>query len=194
MKPLLATLSLFLLLVFPLSAHDWGDQMREISKSLARVETPTSICTAFSIHQSRGYLMTAIHCLGPLLMVNSKLAQPIALFEQLDVAVIEANVHLPALSMRSSMTRAGDMVGGAGFGYGLKEPIFRGGYVSHPQAQWGDSVVRWFVFDAPFVEGMSGGPVFDRQGRVITLIQRTDPKSGLGLSTLQFTREFWEKP
>ena len=96
------------------------------------------------------------------------------------------------------MLRKGEPTGTLGHGYGFIDTIFRAGYVSHPGIdpyRMGERG-QILIFDAAYVGGMSGGPVFTLDEMVVGIVQSTDDVSGFGLnmsSILHATSFYWQQ-
>jgi hypothetical protein len=97
-------------------------------------------------------------------------------------------------------------VAAIGYGGGFPEPIATFGYVSHPLFSFPDFVndpaspPGTIVF-GNFVPGMSGGPIIDKQNRVLSVVQQgghaAGPAQNLGYGIawellMTFTEKYWE--
>jgi S1-C subfamily serine protease len=208
MSRLLAVCALVFALWFPhAEAADWSN----VVKILARSTVPLTCsghnkagCTAFSIN-SAGYYMTAYHCLGSfegtgpdgLAMpeeptLDGKALNVVFANEELDIAIVRAEKGRPALRYRTEPLEVGDEVAGYGYGYGFAVPIFRSAIVSTFVRD--DKGIIWTFLDNSLVKGMSGGPIVDRQGRIVGINQSTDIWGGrtLSLSQIVAATQFWE--
>lgn len=202
------------------AASDWYDVARKIQPSLARVTFPvvlgtmtnvetgetrpwlgTGICTAFSINEKRGYYQTDFHCLPEFdylagLALDGTFAAVVYANEATDVAVIQSTIHKPALKAAKKIPGPGVGIATFGFAYGAEQPQFRAGYVAHNDFNLGSYGEHWLVFDQPFTGGMSGGPVFDHDGKVVGLVQLGDEYQGYAYPInllLQEVGAFWAR-
>ena len=164
-------------------------------------------CTGFSIDNKRDYFMTASHC------VNSDWAMegfmvdgvfPETLFDSgsdnddLDIAVLYVEgLDRPELRPRTKLIKVGMEVGM--FGFALEDGIyshFRAGNVSSIGTTE-DLEGLWIMVDQPGIGGMSGGPVVDTDGRLVTVVQRSDrTKHNLGRdigAIYRATEKYWRK-
>lgn len=217
----LSTLILSVLLLFPSidCARDWASTAAEVEHSVVllthreiivnpftgKSQRVQAICTGFSINEKQSYFFTAYHCLNEGTAADLKIdGVPARLLygnKTLDLAVITADLHKPALSYNRQLLRKGDQIATLGHGYGFTETLFRAGYVAHPSidlsTEFGAEYVgQWLVFDMPYIGGMSGGPVFGLDGRVVGVVQQADATSGYGLNMLTIldaTGFYWRK-
>lgn len=200
-------------------ARDWASTAAQVEKSVVllthrEIEVNpftgksvrvTSICTGFSINELQSYFFTAYHCLNEGttadLTIDGVPARLLFASKELDLAVITGNIHKPALRYNATPMRKGDQIATLGHGYGFNETLFRAGYVAHPSidlsTEFGpDYVGLWLVFSTTYIGGMSGGPVFGLDGRVVGVVQQGDEYSGYGLNMttiLDATGFYWRK-
>lgn len=215
----LLTVGLLFLLPSVDCARDWANTAAQVEKSVVLlthrevVENPftgkeqrtTFICTGFSINEAQAYFFTAYHCLNNGTAADLKIdGHPARLLyanKELDLAVITADLHKPALRYNNKPLRKGDEIATLGHGHGFNETLFRAGYVAHPSidlsTEFGpDYVGLWLVFSTTYIGGMSGGPVFGLDGRVVGVVQQGDEYSGYGLNMatiLDATGFYWRK-
>jgi S1-C subfamily serine protease len=196
-------------------APTWADTVATVEHSIVRLEFTAkavdfwtgkefearATCTGFSIHEQYGYFMTAAHCLNNGtangLTADKYPARLLYRNDDLDLAVLAVDLHKPALSFSLVPLRKGDEIGTLGFGYGLTDSLFRAGYVAHPSIDLSEFELPnlWLAFSAPYIGGMSGGPVFDRNGQVVGLVQLSDNLTGFGITIdeiLNATRQYWQ--
>jgi S1-C subfamily serine protease len=214
MKAIVALTLAFLLLPVSACAQSWADVVGRVDPSLARIEftavVPTwfggtqevkASCTAFSINEQYGYFMTAAHCLNngttETLTLDGFPARLLYREVMLDLAVIAADLHKPAMVPSAAVLRKGDEIATLGYGYGLHDSLFRAGHVANPLVDLAQFELPnlWLAFDNGYIGGMSGGPVFDRDGYVVGLVQLSDEYSGFGITIatiLEETSAFWE--
>ena len=193
---------LFLLLLpYPVAAQNWTAVARHVDQSLSRMSRPARTesddiysCTGFSINQIHGYFLTAAHCVGTGLTVDATPATTIIVDEALDIALVMVDVHKPALKPASEPQK-GDPVAAVGYGNDLSVSLFRTGVVSAPRILLSAEVPgEWLMVSTPFIQGMSGGPVVDAHGHLVSIIQRGDPYSGVGrpmADIVKATAQYW---
>lgn len=187
------------LLIVSLEAHDWSRTSAYVERSLVRISAAGRVCTGFSISERRGHVMTAHHCIiddggNPLpFEVNGYPSYPIYINPDYDLVVVWNVTPTPGLTYRRKALLRGSPVASLGFANSLPAPTLMAGEVSILEAPSEEGV--WFGVNFPFIPGMSGGPVFDSEGRVVSFAQRTDNVQGIGrpLSRLlALTKRYWD--
>lgn len=211
-RALLAVL-VVLLLVSIVTAGGLWDVVPKVEPSVVRLvgfhgeDESVSTCAAFSIHQATGYLLTAAHCLAPELSIHAPnggkyVASVVWGSEALDLLVLQSGWHGKALRPRAPDMVRGLEAGALGHAYGLSTRYFAAGFVAYLGAlpEWEENGMNWrdgwLLISAPFIVGMSGGPIFDREGRVMGMVQRTSDRTGFGrpISVVWgATQAYWEK-
>lgn len=170
MKRALATL--ILLLFLPLSttpSTTWP--VVKIKKSLVQlvVDKPAAdgggkgTCTGFSIDEIKGLYVTAAHCATGAVRAGDVEFEVIEVVDSpdVDLALLSADVVLPALPT-TPPKEAGDYLG-VGFPAGSNKPFF------FPMMYQGD-IDKGAVFVGSALGGMSGGPIVDKTGAVVSVI------------------------
>ena len=189
-------------------AMDWTrivQMLRGSTVPLACSLHQQHVCTAFSINQEEGLYLTAFHCTPKFVSAPDETGhvneeeplldgKPLAIVfanEEVDIAIVRGVKHRPALLPRTKTLEVGTEVGSYGYGYGLEAPIFRTGVIS-VFLKGPDNIERYLV-DNAFIMGMSGGPVVDRDGRVVGVNHKTDNWSGFSASIRQIltSSQFW---
>lgn len=216
----LVVLAFLLALPSIMCARDWADTAAKVERSVVRLTDReimvdaltgephhvTGVCTGFSINETYSYFFTAYHCLNngttTDLTIDGIPARLLYANQELDIAVITANLHKPAIHARAKALRKGEQIATLGHGYGLADTLFRAGYVANPSLDLSASrefgpefVGHWLMFDTSYIAGMSGGPVFDLDGKVVGVVQRADGQSGFGvnMSTILGATAFYWK-
>jgi S1-C subfamily serine protease len=183
----------------PVHATDWRSAA-SVRKSIVQLELHSDAgmegsCTAFSIHRARRYYMTAAHCIGPVFtMMDGHMVTVLYLNEGLDLAVIQADDASPLRpALRGAVSyEQGQEIAAWGYGYGWTEPGIKTGNI---YAILLDGPQEWIVTDFSLIPGQSGGPVIDRDGRVISINQLSDDRTGgtTSIRTMKsMTKKYWE--
>jgi len=191
--------------VKPVDASDWSAVASRLQASTVAISCAlhqTNTCTAFSINRDQGLYLTAAHCV-PASYSADEVDEPridgqpvtvVFLSTELDLAIVQATVKRPALEPRTEPLLVGSEVVSYGYGYGGPTPILRTGIVSGFMAD-PTTGAEWQMLDNALVGGMSGGPIVDRDGRIVGVNSKSDGLSGLSLSIGQILRatQFWSK-
>ena len=143
-----------------------------------------AICTAWSLDEKRGLWMTAAHCTVYVVDIEDENVQLTIPIENLmidgrpvtagmidienDLAVLQADVHAPALKL-GSYPKVGDLVTVYGYPGGWQAPLPTWHFVSNPFFKFYGR--DWMLLDGSVWPGHSGSPIIDRKGRVIGLVQ-----------------------
>lgn len=162
-----------------------------IEDSIVRltVMTPhdgTYICTGFSI-DVRVYL-TDEHCVAPLKEYPGSILQadghPAFVLKEdatRDLAVIVVDLVKPALEFNPILLSRGDAVQAIGYGEGFTKPTITNHYVMILNYTLAEDIYPGTIYLYPFIGGMSGGPVFDGDGKVVGIVQRSSDTIAYGV-------------
>lgn len=184
--------SILLLLVFaavPFAASPWtpiADKLRHsiyFLEAIGEDGNRTGSCTGFSIHAVKKHVLTAAHCDGFTVRIDGTPSLRIFKDERKDLMVLRAQeLDLgPALKMSQHDPQLGEQVASFGYGFGLEKPMFRIAHVSQVDSQIEELSGPFFMIDAPYIGGQSGGPVVNEQGELISIVQRATNGLGIGV-------------
>jgi len=173
------------------SQPDFGAIAKKAAPSVVVVQTGNVLGSGFAILSSAGTpeILTALHVVAPALEAGIRtvtVRQGNRRFDGRvtrvnvaeDLAVIDVDVNLPTLPVNQELPKVGDPIVVLGAPEGLAQTVSTGIV----------SAVRDFGIQitAPISPGSSGGPVLDRQGRVIGLAELkivSEGAEGLGFAT-----------
>jgi S1-C subfamily serine protease len=186
MKRLIAVLAGVLAVCAPaVFANDWSEVIKRTEKSVVYLETG---CTAWVIDVARHYVLTAAHCeaeKGDVQWVDRVAARPVSKDVKKDLLVLE--VHdldpaRPALRLAEHNPDRGEDIMSVGYGMALERPFFRQAHVQDDQTVVDAGIGGPFIsLDSAFVGGQSGGPVVNRAGEVVMIVQRASNTVGIGV-------------
>lgn len=184
-------LALLLFLLPPWSAYpsagdDWVKVVRKVEPSLvhlaiAMVDDETGLpvqgrCSGFVV--KRGLVMTAAHCDvnedistvtingGPVRVVMKEVDEAGVMI----LAPAKIDPKQPALRFADRNPENGSQVMSCGF---FTRPLYRVSYVS--DRSWVDDDGSFIMVDAGFLKGQSGGPLVNRRGEVVGVIEMSTP-------------------
>jgi S1-C subfamily serine protease len=166
---------------------DWTATAKKTNASIVYVESETSKCTGFVIHDAwkndTDLILTAQHCDGKQLFADYVSARVIFKHQKNDLMIVEvADTGRPALVIAAKNPAIGEEVGSYGYGYALERPMFRLAHVSDDEAVLPDIEGGPFVMiDAGYVSGQSGGAVVNAAGEVVSIVQRASGLVGIGV-------------
>ena len=143
-----------------------------------------TICSGWSV--ADGLILTANHCIGEAaeqMLVDGVSASVIKRDEYYDLALLKSNLHKRVLYFRDTPVAYGDRVTGIGYGFGWTQPLV----LTHPVLLANQSIgarqAAGIITNGEWVTGMSGGPVVDYAGRVVSMIQQFYMGQGYGVGT-----------
>lgn len=194
--------------VFGLSvrAQDWTSVADKIRPSLGHLVMHdkdgvyAGNCTALSINDEKDYFLSANHCKADQMTLDGKPATSIYSNDVADlmVVVVPRSGSYPALKLATSVG-VGEEVGAYGWGFGLAVPTFKAGHVAVPSVKipelftemgYGSVEDTYTILDFNVIHGMSGGPVFDGNGDLVSIVQVESPlpdSVGIGRSVGEIT-------
>ena len=195
----------------------WVVTASEVNQSVVRLTYPVTVtnpftgdtydteavCSGFVIDERFGTVLTADHCLNAstaenLTVDGLKEVEVLWYDHKLDLAVLRVkDLHKPALAPRASDVKLGEEVAVLGFGYGLNSVLFGHMWVSNIRETFGDMEGEWLIVYGGYIGGQSGCPLFDLDGHVISIVQRSDGITGLSLpqdDLWNATKEYWQHP
>lgn len=155
-----------------------------------------SACTAFSINAPKNLFMTAAHCLGQDMKLDGHPVAGVFISERDDLMILQCyGINAPSLRPSHKTMRKGTDIAAFGFGYGWTKAMFRHGEVAIPDMLINELHAHFLVTNFTIVGGMSGGPMVDDDGRVVSINQMGNYEVGLGrpLSViLDVTAPYWQ--
>lgn len=201
----LTSLLLILAVTASASAFEWTSTARRVLPSLVQLQTGNGdgFCSGWVIDNTNDYVMTADHCMHNKwtkdgVFVDGILAMEVAHDSVLDFAVLYVSgIDRPALQPDMKPLEAGQPIAALGFGYGFKGFMFRSGVVSNPDKEYPDFDLTGSFVELGFtvIGGMSGGPVINSHGKVVSIVQMgtDDMAFGRPIGVLwRMTRSYWQ--
>ncbi len=176
--------SILLVAAVSVAAADWTAIVPSFKDSVVEIAIgERGACTGWVIDNNRDFVMTAAHCdvenATLSLFADNMKAEVRAKDAKHDLMVLYVkDIDRPALKLAKNDPKVGDEVASFGYGFALERPLFRVTHIS--AADIAIERARYFVTDANFVPGMSGGPVFNQKGEVVMIVQMGS-NVGLGL-------------
>ena len=168
---------------------------------LKAVTTGRIFCTTFSINPTKGYWMTAMHCIQndagkpemPYIGESGEETKLIAGFPDVDIAILGSTLTAPGLVLAPNAPGKGEIVSVTGFGYGFNPPTTFWGKVSNTINIYDR---KYLIFDMAVWPGHSGSPVQDAIGQVISVTQISADGIGGGSTWEDLERrtaKYWGK-
>lgn len=192
MKRVVASLLLAVVSMLHLSAVDqWPAVVKQVESALVSVESDDGSCSGTVIDMARKYVLTAAHCDGKELYADRVVAKVVAKDTHEDLMVLKVEELDPA---RTALTLAAKNPGiqtqvlACGFGYALERPFYRSARISDNAIVIAGIAQTFIGTDAPYIGGMSGGPVVNDRGEIVSIVQRSDGSAlgiGAGAETIR---------
>lgn len=138
-------------------------------------------CSAWSYAPRK--FITAAHCVGSDMKIEDHPVFAVKTDTTEDLAVLVADVVKPSLTLREAPVTRLEEVTGLGYGFSWEYPtvtfnkVLMFDYTPFP-----DEVYPGIWFQGGFIGGMSGGAVIDKDGMVISIVQRGNESIGYGVS------------
>lgn len=170
MKRALTVLALALFAIAPVSAHRLPD-MYKVFKSVAKFVTGAGHCTAFSIDQGKALYATAAHCYSESSMkIDDQDVKEVVKSVSDDILIVQGGKKRPAIRV-GQKPWVGMDVFPIGYGGGSPVPLFFSANVIHPRIDpfGGNYEPGWLIMNVGIVPGMSGGPIVNELGEVVSL-------------------------
>lgn len=187
----------------------------KVLKSIARVDiymtSPDGMaqmrgaCTAFSINEQKDLFMTAAHCVdNGTYTVDQHIAWLAYFNDEIDVAVlVSPGASKVALKPSTIEIDHGQDIFATGFAFGFETPMSLAGKVASLGVLGIDEQYpkQVFLVTRPgVIGGMSGGPLTDAVGDVISVNQMTGSWNGTDVAfsrpqkvVMEATKQFWGK-
>lgn len=201
-------------------AANWEGASAKIKQSVQRMDITVTgpfgedehgACTAFSINDLRDYFLTAAHCFGKKMTVGGHEARLVLLDEASDLMVLtvpesgEVPEVKPAKQRNCKdetvgATCQGQEVAAMGYGFGSMVPLLKTGNVASSDVTmpgWGFGEQEHMLISGfAYIPGMSGGPVFNLDGKIVGIVQWGDNGNYIGggrtlEEVMKITGQYW---
>lgn len=208
MKRALCTIILFVAFAATISAGNaWTVAERAVRAASAPVQymdgtNLRTVCTSWSINEQNRLFATAAHCYDEKAQpfIDGQLAWLTFLNEHKDVAVFQVlGTNRKALKPRTSEVERAMAIAAYGFAFGFPAQ-FREGVIAHPSLEANFHNLpkyngrTWVAASFAYIGGMSGGPVVDEDGRVVSMVQLGGDGTGFGIPVAELRSligQFW---
>lgn len=145
-------------------------------------ETLHFVCTGFVIARHR--VMTAAHCINEVMQADGIDVKVLKVDEYADLALLEVGTPKPVLGIRDEpLVRFEDLTA-IGYGWGWKQltVLHERAFILGTQVQ--ASRAPGVIVQGGYIGGMSGGPVVDKDGHVVCMVQQSNDGIGYGVPSL----------
>lgn len=169
----------------------WPGVAKRAASAIVSVKTDDGSCSGSVIDVARKYVLTAEHCAGTNIFADRVAATIVSKDSDEDLMILKVPELDPARTALTLAARNPEIqvqVLSCGFGYALKRPFWRSARITDTEIVVPGLTSTFIGTDAPFIGGMSGGPVLDVAGNIVAIVQRGDGGAlgiGVGAETIR---------
>lgn len=189
MKRISALIAIVLLTLHAPAANartDWTTLVKVLKDSVVLLEADDGLCSGFVINKEQNYVLTAAHCDGASLYAHQRPVVRVYKDRKFDLMILQVDgLRKPALPIASDNPKVGDEVASYGYGMGLDNPILRVSRISEVAVMI-EQGGPFIMVDGAFLAGQSGGPVMNKLGEVVMIVQLRGNSVGLGRGAEDF--------
>lgn len=155
------------------------------------------VCTAFVINQEKRFYLTDDHCIDTDMAIGDASVEEVFHAPEIDIAVVQA-VGPAGVALKpflGEITQADGYVA-KGFANGLETMTEIKTRVVFPIFAVDQTHGTWMLTWPTVIPGMSGGPVQNEAGEVITVVEVASPRYNLSISRpmsviYEATKPYW---
>lgn len=163
----------------------WSDAAEKAIKSVVRIVTNhDGNCTGVVV--GREYVATAVHCIeddATFIKADNLPAKVVLRHDAQEIVVLYVQgLSKPPMAMAAGRPRVAEEVATLGYGLGIRNLMFRHFMVSTPMAyDLPQFPGEWMLVDDQFVSGQSGGPIFNIDGELVSIVVASNIVQGFGV-------------
>lgn len=181
-RVVVAFLSSVIVFVPLYAANDWTAIVPTLADAVMQI---SDTCSAFAIDNEREYVLTARHCASAdpaqPTIVDLIPARVVADDVKRDLMVLQVpGLQRKALKLAAHDPATGEEVASYGYGGGYAKPMLRIAHVANRRISLLGLDGEWVMVDGAFVGGQSGSPVVNAQGEVVSIVQMSSDRMGIG--------------
>lgn len=177
--PLLALLALF--------RPSYESTITRVEHSIVRVTNSAGSCTGFVVARNR--VLTAQHCVGESMKAGEYPVNAVVADEVLDLALLRVIATQEPLQLRDTVVQPFEELTAIGYAFDFPRVMALSVRAVIVGIAPSPAMVPGLLVQGESIGGMSGGPIVDRDGRVVGMVQRGNAGTGYGVM-VDAMREF----
>ena len=181
-----AYLLAFIFALFHFPATIYTHMVDTVSASVVRVTGLNEagdhfVCSGFVIRESR--VLTASHCVGTMVQADGLAVTVIKVDPYYDLAVLDVKTNKHTLTFQDAPVYRFEPVTAVGYAWGATVLTALQARIDIYDYAIAEDEAPGIVVQNAYIGGMSGGPVVDESGAVVSIAQRAYSGMGFGVGT-----------
>lgn len=200
-----ALLALFVL-ILPADGQNYPYKsvaaLQQVEQTPDKPPTLQNVCGAVSINEKDHLWLTAFHCIeddAEHYILGDRLT-PVVKDTVNDIAIVKTPyVSAPAVKLADTAPAVGDVIYTIAFPLGIQYPLLISGAIANPYTERPNDH-PYIITQLAVAPGASGSPIFNTDGRIISVVQRgfqphtySPMGAGVTFDKMQSLALWWEK-
>ena len=161
-----------------------SESVVRLSMHLDEEDADGHVCTGSMV--GRHLVLTAAHCIYQDLQIDDQPIRGVLRLDRFfDLALVDARIEKPSIELRSSGPELYEPLTALGYAHGWHKltALHEMPYLVNFTPDYGPELTLppGVFVQGGYIGGMSGGPVVDAQGKMVSIVQRAGELSGYGV-------------